>query len=159
MNFQGEEEDMKKLLENFESNPGEPLSSHEIPERLWQKIGMDFKALGYLDFLDDIRSWKPDVVVDKTGPNDYNLKIEEAEYRRNRHQIRLAHLPTRELSQEQEQSSYDAECGNRTFADLKYRVCELKKEKDFILVLNRISIQRVKRIIAQISDGKKKCGG
>ncbi|GJQ67554.1 hypothetical protein Trydic_g8364 [Trypoxylus dichotomus] len=56
---------------------------------------------------DDIRSWKPGVVVNQTGANDYNVKIEEAEYRRNRQQIRPAHLPTRELSQEQEQSSHE----------------------------------------------------
>ncbi|GJQ79391.1 hypothetical protein Trydic_g16250 [Trypoxylus dichotomus] len=33
------------------SNPREPLFSHEIPERPWQKIGMDFNALRNLDFL------------------------------------------------------------------------------------------------------------
>ncbi|KAG5880259.1 hypothetical protein JTB14_027324, partial [Gonioctena quinquepunctata] len=41
-----------------------------------------------------VRSWKPDIIVKKFGPNDYLLKTEDmAEYRRNRYHIRPLREP------------------------------------------------------------------
>ncbi|KAG5900159.1 hypothetical protein JTB14_035304 [Gonioctena quinquepunctata] len=41
-----------------------------------------------------VRSWKPAIIVEKFGPNDYLLKTEDmAEYRRNRYHIRPLREP------------------------------------------------------------------
>lgn len=41
-----------------------------------------------------IRDWKPGTIINKSGPNDYNVLVDNAEYRRNRQQLRHFRIPS-----------------------------------------------------------------
>lgn len=41
-----------------------------------------------------VRNWKPGTVIDKSGPNDYNVLVDDTKYRRNRQQLRHFRIPS-----------------------------------------------------------------
>lgn len=77
------------------------------------------------------RVWKPGVVLNKSGPNDYAIQVGDAEYRRNRHQLKplITTAPSKDV------------CNQETTED-KIEECSFKTSSDPSTVLKKSPIKR-----------------
>lgn len=84
------------VRKNLQSRQVKQKNYYDQHSKILPKLNQDQPVL----MQNDTRSWKPAIVVRKYGPNDYLVKTEDTEYRRNRKLLKPLRTSTSNVVQD-----------------------------------------------------------